>query len=66
MKDPEYVAHPFEPTSDELPPGSQYKFAIDRRKFLKLSGGGLVVAFVFQDLFSGENKIPFHVKRSEG
>ena len=60
MKDPEYVPHPFEPASDELPPGSQYKFAIDRRKFLKLSGGGLVVAFVFQDLFSGENKTPFH------
>src|SRR4030095_10846159 len=60
MKDPEYVQHSFEPTSDELPPASQYKFAIDRRKFLQLTGGGLVVAFVLQDLFSGENKTLFH------
>src|SRR4026207_429149 len=65
MKDPEYVAHPFEPTSDELPPGSQCKFAIDRRKFLKLTGGGLVVAFVFQDLFSGENKTLLHEQRAD-
>src|SRR6185295_14941440 len=56
MKDPEYVHHPFEPTSDELPSGSQYKFSIDRRKFLQLTGGGLVVAFVLQELFSGDNK----------
>ncbi len=27
-------------------------FALDRRKFLKLTGGGLVVAFVLQDMFS--------------
>ena len=59
MKDPKYIPHPLEPTSDELPPGSKYKFAIDRRKFLQLTGGGLVVAFVLQDLFSGENKTLF-------
>ena len=65
MKDPEYVPHPFEPTIGELPPGSQYKFAIDRRKFLKLTGGGLVVAFAFQDLFSGNNKPLLHEQETD-
>src|SRR5262245_57053390 len=60
MKDPEYLTRPPEPTSDELPPGSQYKFPFDRRKFLKLTGGGLIVAFVLRDLFSEESKTLFH------
>src|SRR5262245_53139466 len=60
MKDPEYVPHPFEPNSNELPPGNQYKFSFDRRKFLRLTGGGLVVAFVLQDIFSDENKTLIH------
>ena len=56
MKNPDYSSHPFEPTKDELPPEPAVHFAIDRRKFLKLTGGGLVVAFVFHDLvsFKGE------------
>ncbi|MDP4264495.1 MAG: molybdopterin-dependent oxidoreductase [Bacteroidota bacterium] len=52
MKNPDYLSHPFEPTKDELPPELKYHFALDRRKFLKLTGGGLVVAFVVQDMFS--------------
>ena len=51
MENPDYLPHPFEPTKDELPPGSGLHFALDRRKFLKLTGGGLVVAFVLQDIF---------------
>ena len=32
------------------------QFAMDRRKFLKLTGGGLAVAFVLHDLFSFEDE----------
>ena len=52
MDNPDYLPHPFEPTQDELPPKPGHHFAFDRRKFLKLTGGGLVVAFVLHDLFS--------------
>src|SRR4051795_10142450 len=52
MDNPDYILHPFEPTQDELPPKPGHHFTIDRRKFLKLTGGGLVVAFVLNDLFS--------------
>ena len=57
MKNPDYSSHPFEPTKDELPTETAVHFAIDRRKFLKLTGGGLIVAFVFHDLasFKGES-----------
>lgn len=34
--------------------------SLDRRKFLKLTGGGLIVAFVIQDNFSLENNTPLH------
>ncbi len=44
--------HPFEPTKDELPPEPGHKFQVDRRKFFKMFGGGLAVAFVLQDMFS--------------
>ena len=56
MKNPDYLSHPFEPTKDELPPESGFHFAFDRRKFLKLTGGGLVVAFVLQDIFSSDGR----------
>jgi nicotinate dehydrogenase subunit B len=52
MDNPDYLPHPFEPTQDELPPKPGHHFAFDRRKFLKLTGGGLVVAFVLPNLFS--------------
>src|SRR4030095_14074768 len=56
MKESDNLSHPFEPTTDELPPAPAFHFALDRRKFLQLSGGGLIVAFVLRDLFSSENK----------
>ena len=65
MKDPDYLPHPFEPTSDELPPESRLHFALDRRKFLMLTGGGLVVAFAMQDIFSGENKTLLHEQAAD-
>ena len=56
--DQDYLPHPFEPTHDELPPERESHFALDRRQFLKVTGGGLVVAFVLQDLFSfGSNAV---------
>src|SRR3990170_5667546 len=56
MENPDYLSHPFEPTKDELPPEPRFQFALDRRKFLKLTGGGLVVAFVLQNMFSLDGK----------
>jgi nicotinate dehydrogenase subunit B len=56
MKNSDSLPHPFEPTTDELPPGQSFQFAVDRRKFLQLTGGGLVVAFVLRDIFSPGNK----------
>ena len=52
--------HLFEPGKDELPLKPQYNFELDRRKFFKLFGGGLAVAFVVHDLFSfaGEASSP--------
>src|SRR5207344_1157649 len=35
-----------------LPVTSNYHFDLDRRKFFKIAGGGLIVAFVVKDLFS--------------
>src|SRR5258706_2914729 len=58
MENPDYLSHPFEPTKDELPTGTGFHFALDRRKFLKLTGGGLVVAFVLQDIFSVDGETP--------
>ena len=51
-----YLPHPFEPTADELPSKSSNRFHLDRRKFLKMTGGGLIVAFVLKDLISFEDK----------
>ncbi|HET9745022.1 MAG TPA: molybdopterin cofactor-binding domain-containing protein, partial [Chitinophagaceae bacterium] len=52
MENPNYSPHPFEPTQKELPPKPNYDFLLDRRKFFKLTGGGLIVAFVLKDLLS--------------
>ncbi|MGK2864348.1 MAG: molybdopterin cofactor-binding domain-containing protein [Chitinophagaceae bacterium] len=60
MENPDHLSHPFEPAMDELPPKTGFQFALDRRKFLKLTSGGLLVAFVLQDIFSvaGETLSP--------
>ena len=52
------MSHPFEPTQDELPLKRNYHFALDRRKFFKISGGGLIVAFVLKDQISFDDKGP--------
>ena len=56
MEKLDYLSHPFEPTKEELPPGHGFQFALTRRKFLQLTGGGLVVAFVLRDIFSPDGK----------
>ena len=52
MDNQHHSLHPFEPNHDELPPKPSYDFALDRRKFFKLTGGGLIIAFVLKDLVS--------------
>src|SRR5678815_5176392 len=52
MENQDHSRHPFEPATNELPSKPRYRFTLDRRKFFKLSGGGLVVAFVLHDLIS--------------
>jgi nicotinate dehydrogenase subunit B len=56
MENRHHSRHPFEPATEELPSKPRYHFTLDRRKFFKLSGGGLVVAFVLHDLISLGNK----------
>src|SRR5688572_8222529 len=58
MDNPDYSPHPFEPTQNELPPKPNYNFALDRRKFFKITGGGLIVAFVLKDLLSSDSEVP--------
>src|SRR3954471_11501975 len=55
MENRDHSRHPFEPAATELPSKPRYRFTLDRRKFFKLSGGGLVVAFVLHDLISPDN-----------
>src|SRR6185369_13139404 len=55
MENQDHLHHPFEPATNELPSKPRYRFTLDRRKFFKLSGGGLVVAFVLHDLISPGN-----------
>lgn len=58
MEKPDYSPHPFEPTQSELPPKRDHDFALDRRRFFKITGGGLIVAFVLKDLLSFESETP--------
>lgn len=44
--------HPSEPNEYELPPKSEHAFQLNRRKFFKIFGSGLAVAFIFQDVSS--------------
>jgi len=55
MKEHPHHSHPFEPGAEELPPAPGYHFNLDRRKFIALSGGGLLVAFVVKDIFGSGN-----------
>jgi nicotinate dehydrogenase subunit B len=57
MENPDRSRHPFEPATDELPSEPRYHFTLNRRKFFKLSGGGLIVAFVLHDLISAGNTV---------
>jgi len=56
MDNSDHTHHPFEPTLDELPNKPGYHFELDRRKFFKITGAGLIVAFVLDDLLSFANK----------
>src|SRR5438045_4349439 len=58
IDNPDYSQHTFEPIRDELPLKSNYHFELDRRKFFKITGGGLIVAFVLKDLISFGSKAP--------
>ena len=58
MDNPGNLQHPFEPTNTELPPEPVFHFKTNRRRFLKQTGGGLIVAFVVHDLFSYSNTSP--------
>jgi isoquinoline 1-oxidoreductase len=58
LENPGYSRHSFEPTQNELPPKANYDFALDRRKFFKLTGGGLIVVFVIKDLLSFGSETP--------
>ena len=55
MDKPDYLQDPFTPTNGELPPKSNFHFALDRRNFFKITGGGLIVAFVVKDFLSFAN-----------
>ena len=52
MKNNANLPHHYEPCGDELPPKPAINFTLDRRKFFKLLGGGLAVAFVLHDMLS--------------
>ena len=56
MDNRDHSQHPFEPTRDELPLKPNHNFELDRRNFFKITGGGLIVAFVLKDLLSFDGK----------
>jgi isoquinoline 1-oxidoreductase len=56
VENPNYLNHPFEPNREELPPRKNYNFVLDRRKFLEVTGGGLIVAIVIGDIISTSDK----------
>jgi isoquinoline 1-oxidoreductase len=58
MENKDHSPHPFEPQQNELPPKPNYDFTLDRRKFFKITGGGLIVAFVIKDLLSFDKETP--------
>ena len=57
MENMDHLSDSFAPTKDELPPAQRFQFAMDRRKFLQLTGGGLVVVFALRDFLSPEDNI---------
>jgi nicotinate dehydrogenase subunit B len=49
---PNTSQHPAEPNRQELPPAPAYDFPLNRRRFFKVLGSGLAVAFVFRDILA--------------
>lgn len=68
MDNPDHLQHPFEPTQDELPLKRNFNFDLDRRKFFKITGAGLIVAFVLKDLvsFGGKNTVDDPLSIADG
>ena len=55
-------SHIDEPSAGELPEKRFPTFAMHRRKFLQLTGGGLLVAFVLHDIVNGESSLAHDTK----
>jgi CO/xanthine dehydrogenase Mo-binding subunit len=64
---PSYMG-PVEPNGDELPSRSDIRFNFHRRKFFKIFGGGLAVAFVLKDMlsFAGEESTGYLYREDDG
>jgi nicotinate dehydrogenase subunit B len=56
VENPNFLNHQDEPNREELPPRKKYNFVFDRRKFLEITGGGLIVAVVIRDIISTSDK----------
>src|SRR5580704_4140012 len=56
MKNLDHLPHPVESQQEVLPSKQQDHFSLDRRRFLKLTGSGLVIVFSLSDLISFAGK----------
>ncbi len=62
MEKKEFSPHPFEPVTEEQPSKPAYHFNLDRRRFFKMTGGGLIVAYVLTDIMSFDSKANVEVQ----